>query len=144
MNNDYVSPNQLVKTFHETYGMAIRETPELNVPEREMRMKLIREEFQELLDAQEADDFVEIVDAWADMIYVIYGAAITHGVNLDHVLAEVQRSNLSKLGADGLPIYREDGKVLKGPNFFAPDIAKALAEQGYTSETTEESHGNKS
>lgn len=101
-------------------------------------MSLIAEEVQELQDAYDAGDLVEMADAWADLIYVVYGAAMTHGVNLDEVLTEVQRSNLSKLGEDGNPIYREDGKVLKGPFFSEPDIAGVLEEQGYVLEVKDD------
>lgn len=129
LSNDlkYPSPQELVTEFHETYGQVIRTNPVLDVPERGLRMELIREEFEELVKAQEENDFIEVVDAWADLVYVIYGAALTHGVDLDAVLAEVQRSNLSKLGEDGKPIYREgDGKVLKGPGFFPPNVKNVL------------------
>lgn len=210
----YPSPYSLVKEFHETYGQAIRTEPDLQVKEKQMRIELIVEEADELKEANDNDDFIEIVDALADLLYVTYGALITHGidisedfsnevspitkvgnalptdfevgltpdinarnrysvigkvldaaysygeashsgsasavkkasvkiitaayeaslafgVDIDDVLAEVQRSNMSKLGEDGLPIYREDGKVLKGPNFFVPNIKAILAAQGW-------------
>lgn len=217
----YPSPSLLVTEFHTTYGQVIRTTPVFDVPERVMRSQLILEEASEYWDANKANDLVEMADALADLVYVVYGAALTHGVdldasfgghkespaevlkvvhkrtkqkirpiptlhaitrgsiasglnkaaiayskyvtevpaadgdpdmirsllttltssayfasfslgiNLDEVLAEVQRSNMSKLGEDGLPIYREDGKVLKGPNFFQPDIAGVLRAQGW-------------
>lgn len=129
----YRTPQELVAEFHETYGLPIRNVPTLDVPERELRMALIAEEFKELSDAYAADDFVEMVDAWADLIYVIYGAAMVHGVDLDAVMQEVQRSNMSKLSAEGKPLYREDGKVLKGPGFFAPDITGELDRQSMNS-----------
>ena len=112
-----------------------------------MRMSLIAEEFAELVEAVygasargeieaayaravAADDgtrdTVAAADALADLVYVIYGMALETGIDLAAVLAEVQRSNMSKLGADGKPIYREDGKVLKGPGYFAPDVAEVL------------------
>lgn len=204
----------LVQVFHETYGQPIREVPELDAPERNMRMGLIQEEYTELADAQNANDFIEVVDAWADIVYVtygagkthgvdldqvilnasfpahadhgnyvirdtpqlevaerydvmeiiraeysqlaedynrndfekvqegwaniiyaVYGAAFTHGVDLNAVLLEVQRSNLSKLGTDEdgnkVVLRREDGKILKGPDFSQPDILASLKEQGY-------------
>jgi predicted HAD superfamily Cof-like phosphohydrolase len=204
----------LVQVFHETYGQPIREVPELDVPERNMRMGLIQEEYTELADAQNANDFVEVVDAWADIVYVVYGAgkthgvdldgvilnavfpghgehgsyvirdtpqlevperydvmeiiqaeynqladdynrndfakvqegwanliyavygaALTHGVDLNAVLLEVQRSNLSKLGTDEngnkIVLRREDGKILKGPDFSQPDILASLKAQGF-------------
>lgn len=215
----YLSPYVLVEEFHLTYGQPLRVTPHLDVPQRELRVALIREELSELAEALEQNDFIEVVDALADILYVVYGAGITHGINLDYilgcpthhspadiikqmvtldlgeslektphfnkeaiaegivkleselekyigaglsgnivafeaalsqlvvgtyiiaikcsvdiddVLAEVQRSNMSKLGEDGKPIYREDGKILKGPNFFTPNIAEVLTGQGWT------------
>jgi predicted HAD superfamily Cof-like phosphohydrolase len=87
---------------------------------------LILEELMELNDAIDAGDIVEVADALADILYVTAQQAVTLGFPVDALLREVQRSNMSKLGADGKPIYREDGKVLKGPNFSQPDIAKVL------------------
>lgn len=99
---------------------------------RELKLKLIREEVQELADAEEVDDLVETIDALADIIYVIYGYAQALGVNLDHFVAEVHSSNMTKLGDDGEPIYDEFGKVQKGPNYVEPDIAGVLkTEYGY-------------
>ncbi|MCI1641974.1 MAG: GNAT family N-acetyltransferase [Actinomyces sp.] len=144
-------PQQLVAQFHRTYSMpdrlSERETPTLGYPRLDMRMRLIAEEFSELVGAvygpaaralvedgyrrgADADDstrdVVETADALADMVYVIYGMALESGIDLDAVLAEVQASNLSKLMPDGSVKLREDGKVLKGPNFFRPDIRRAL------------------
>lgn len=217
----YPSPSILVTEFHTTYEQPVRTEPVFDVPERVMRSQLILEEASEFWDANKINNLVEMADALADLVYVCYGAALTHGVNLDAsfgghkqspaevllvvhkrnkqkvrsrptlhvisrnmmasglnkaavayskyvtetplpegdpdmirsllttlvssayfasfslgidldaVLAEVQRSNMSKLGEDGKPIYREDGKVLKGPNFFQPDIQKVLEAQGY-------------
>lgn len=132
------SAQGLVLEFHRTYGLAIRETPQFDIPEKEMRMSLIAEEVEELQEAYDEGDLVGMADAWADLIYVVYGAAMTHGVNLDEVLTEVQRSNLSKLGEDGKPIYREDGKVLKGPFFSEPDIPSVLEAQGFTLEVEDD------
>jgi predicted HAD superfamily Cof-like phosphohydrolase len=92
---------------------------------------LILEELMELNDAIDEGDIVEIADAIADIIYVTAQQAVTLGFPVDALLREVQRSNMSKLGADGLPIFRDDGKVLKGPNFSHPYIAKVLTEAGY-------------
>lgn len=217
----YLSPSVLVLEFHETYGQPIRTEPVFDVPELIMRSQLILEEASEFWEANHTNDLIEMADALADLVYVCYGAALTHGINLDSsfggeavspaellqsihrksrlkvrtaptlavmtrrsiasglnksavaysnyvtnvnpaegdpdqlrsilttlvssayfaafsfgidlddVLEEVQRSNLSKLGEDGLPIYREDGKVLKGPNFFNPNIEKVLIGQGW-------------
>ncbi len=131
------TPNDLVKEFHETYGLAIRDIPQLEVPEREMRKKLIQEEYEEFMEAYENDDFIEMSDAVADLIYVLYGWALTHGVPLDEILAEVQASNMSKLDENGEPIYREDGKVLKGPNFFVPNIRQVLINNGWQPKESE-------
>lgn len=143
-------PEALVRQFHATYGLPIVTGPaDVDIDRVHMRMALITEEYAELMGAvygQAAEravlaaaadavadddgtrDTVGAADALADLIYVIYGMALETGIPLDAVLHRVQRSNMSKLGADGLPIYREDGKVLKGPGFFEPHIAEALAE----------------
>lgn len=217
----YLSPSALVLEFHTTYNQPVRVEPTFNVPERIMRSQLILEEASEFWEANNNNDLVEMADALADLVYVCYGAALTHGINLDNsfggknespaellksihrksrqkirtsptlavltrkgiasglnksavaysnyvmsvnpeegdvdqlrsilttlvssayfasfsfgidldaVLTEVQRSNMSKLGEDGKPIYREDGKVLKGPNFFNPNIKQVLLDQGW-------------
>lgn len=216
--NPYPSPLVLVEEFHLTYGQKVRITPHIDIPERGMRIALIEEEVQELADAAADHDIIEVVDALADILYVTYGAAIAHGIAIDHelgngtlhnsvgptvkltldsegtplpevpffnevaiateiphiraafndyatnsnegdirgltnalvrliistyslafkigvdvddVLEEVQRSNMSKLGEDGLPIVRADGKILKGPGFFVPDVAAILTRQGW-------------
>lgn len=201
LTRTYPTPTELVTEFHQTYGLPIRTEPQLDVPERAMRVALVVEEAREYADAEAADDFIEVADALGDLVYVAvgaalahgfaissyrvsrdygsfeapaptleiparrlwvqrvkhhvseyvraeqlgdfalvklalaaivdtcYGAAKAHGINLDEVLQEIQRSNLSKLGEDGKPIYREDGKVLKGPNFFTPDIESVLERQ---------------
>ncbi|MDU0349792.1 GNAT family N-acetyltransferase [Actinomyces sp. MRS3W] len=145
-------PEALVRRFHSTYGLPIQtDGPSLDRESLHMRMSLIAEEFAELTGAVygrsarseieaayrravAADDgtrdTVEAADALADLVYVIYGMALETGIDLAAVLAEVQRSNLSKLGADGKPIYREDGKVLKGPGFFPPDVEGVLGRGG--------------
>lgn len=132
------SPAVLVEKFHETYKLPIRTVPELNVPEKMLRLDLVEEETKEYREAVKTDDLVEIADALADLVYVCYGAALTHGINLDEVLEEVQKSNMSKLDADGNPIYREDGKVLKGLNFFTPEIETVLKKHGWVSTQNEE------
>lgn len=121
------TPHELVMEWHTTYNVPVGDKPFPLTPEREkLRIDLIKEEWEELLLACSTGNFIEQVDALADLVYVIYGMAIEMGINLDTVLEEVQRSNMSKLGLDGKPIYREDGKVLKGPNFSPPDIAKVI------------------
>lgn len=143
-----LDPEALVRQFHQVYGLpVVCSGPNIDNERMHMRMSLILEECQELVRAfygatageqleqalaalRGADegerDLVEVADALADLVYVIYGMALEAGISLPHVLAEVQASNLSKLGADGRPIYREDGKVLKGPGFFPPNVERAL------------------
>ena len=117
----------LVLEFHKIYGLPIGEKPELPDDEtRDMRRSLIFEEMIEYIDAEDNDDIVEIADALADMVYVCIGACITYGIPFDAVFREVQRSNMSKLDEHGMPIYRDDGKVLKGPNFTEPNIKDIL------------------
>ena len=125
------SPMELVLQFHHTYSVPIRpfSDPTLDYERMNMRMSLIAEEFAELMGAvygPRARAIIEAADALADLVYVVYGMAIESGMNLDSVLAEVQASNLSKLMPDGSVKLREDGKVLKGPNFFQPNIARGL------------------
>ena len=127
-----------VREFHEVYGCPTRETPGIDVPEVDMRLALIDEEVGELRWALAAGDVVETADALADIAYVVFGAALTFGIDLDAVLAEVHRSNMSKLGLDGKPVYREDGKVLKGPGYFRPDVRGVLDAQDHPTESAEE------
>ena len=99
---------------------------------QELRLGLIDEEFTELKDALDDNDIVEVADAISDLLYVVLGTAISYGIPIDKVFEEVHRSNLSKLDANGKPIRREDGKILKGPNFFEPQpgIIRILREHG--------------
>jgi predicted HAD superfamily Cof-like phosphohydrolase len=116
----------MVREFHTTYGVPIRNVPIADPPDSDLRTRLLAEEVQEYYDAVEAGDVVEVADALADIAYVVFGTALVHGIDLDAVLEEVHRSNMSKLGDDGQPVCREDGKVLKGPRYFRPDIARVL------------------
>lgn len=119
--------SEMVREFHQTYGVRIQLQPALpHEVRRDLRWDLLREEFEELRQAETANDLVAVADALADMLYIIHGTALEYGIPLDAVVAEVHRSNMSKLGADGKPILREDGKVLKGPGYFKPDIAGVL------------------
>ena len=142
-------PEALVRRFHHVYGLPVQtDGASLERESLDMRMSLIAEEFSELVGAVygqaaraevessyrravAADDgtrdTVETADALADLIYVIYGMALETGIDLASVLAEVQRSNMSKLGTDGKPVYREDGKVLKGPDYFPPNVEAVLS-----------------
>ena len=116
-----------VGTFMETFGQEVKTKPEF--PDADtvaLRIELISEELNEFWDACEQKDIVGVADALADILYVTYGAGHAFGVDLDKCFAEVQRSNMSKLGEDGKPIYREDGKILKGPNYSEPDLKSVL------------------
>lgn len=93
----------------------------------QLRLRLIEEEVAELRAAAETGDLVGIADALADVVYVAYGTAVVHGIDLDAVLEEVHRSNMTKLGADGRPVRRADGKVLKGPHYSPPDLMSVLS-----------------
>jgi predicted HAD superfamily Cof-like phosphohydrolase len=121
------SVGEMVREFHETYDAYMGDPDEVKLPEERhlaMRLALIAEEYEdEFIPAVVSGDVVETIDALGDLVYVLYGMALAMGVDLDSVIEEIHRSNMSKLGADGKPIYREDMKVLKGPNYFPPDIA---------------------
>ena len=116
-----------VKAFMNTYGQDVNE--KASFPEDtivQLRVDLIEEELNELKEAIKNNDIVEVADALTDILYVTYGAGHSFGVNLDKCFDEVQRSNMSKLGEDGNPIYNESGKVMKGPNYSAPDLKKII------------------
>ncbi len=119
-----------VKEFHKAFKLGHSETikADLGTEKNMLRYKLMREENEEYLEAATNNDVAEVADALGDMLYILCGTIIEHGMQykIDEVFDEIQRSNMSKLGADGEPIYREDGKVLKGPNYFKPDIMKIL------------------
>ena len=114
-----------VRKFMETFGQEIKEKSEF--PDKKvisLRFELIKEELNELKDAMEKRDIKEVADALTDILYVTYGAGHAFGINLDKCFKEVQNSNMSKLGEDGKPIYNKDGKVMKGPNYFKPNLKK--------------------
>ena len=123
---------EAVKAFHEAFKIGHKESPvaNLGLAKNMLRYKLMREENEEYLDAANNNDLVEVADALGDMLYILCGTIIEHGMQykIEEVFNEIQRSNMSKLGADGEPIYREDGKVLKGPNYFKPNIQSILEE----------------
>ncbi len=117
-----------VKKFMETFGQEIREKasfPDDKVSS--LRYDLIKEELNELREAIDKKDLKEVADALTDILYVTYGAGHAFGINLDRCFEEVQNSNMSKLGDDGKPIYNEKGKVMKGPNYFKPNLNKFVA-----------------
>ena len=119
-----------VTVFHKAFGLGVNNTPTTDIDESTMnlRFSLMDEENKEYLEAIKNNDIIEVADALGDMLYILCGTIITHGMQhvIDQVFEEIQSSNMSKLGSDGKPIFREDGKVLKGPNYFRPDIAKIL------------------
>tara|TARA_B100000941_G_C28359534_1_gene476222 strand:- start:417 stop:788 length:372 start_codon:yes stop_codon:yes gene_type:complete len=117
-----------VKKFMETFGQEVKEKAEFpNEKIAFLRYDLIREELAELKDAMDKKDIKEVADALTDILYVTYGAGHAFGINLDKCFEEVQNSNMSKLGKDGKPIYNDKGKVMKGPNYFKPNLNKFVA-----------------
>ena len=118
---------ELVGDFMEAFGQDVHIEPAWpDFSTRELRLELIQEEVDELGEAMEQRDMVGIADALTDILYVVYGAGHAYGIDLDECFQEVHASNMSKLGEDGKPIRREDGKILKGPNFFEPDLQSCL------------------
>ena len=122
-----------VHQFHTAFGLGIQESPvaDLGTAKNQLRYELMKEENEEYLEAANNNDLVEVADALGDMLYILCGTIIEHGMQhkIEEVFEEIQKSNMSKLGADGKPVYREDGKVLKGPNYFKPDIQKVLGQK---------------
>ncbi len=117
----------MVREFMMKFNQEVKTSPELPSKEvRQLRLELIAEELNELWDALEADDLIEVADALTDILYVTYGAGLAFGIDLDKCFTEVQRSNMTKLGEDGKPLYREDGKIMKGPNFEQPNLTSVL------------------
>ena len=118
---------QKVGVFMKTFGQEVKTKAELSSKKiNELRIGLINEELEELKKAINDNDILEGADALTDILYVAYGAGHAFGINLDKCFNEVQQSNMSKLGSDGKPIYNESGKVMKGPNYFKPDLSKFL------------------
>tara|TARA_R110002050_G_scaffold2603_6_gene14862 strand:+ start:9964 stop:10347 length:384 start_codon:yes stop_codon:yes gene_type:complete len=119
-----------VEKFHDSFGINNNYSPsaELSRETIMLRYKLMREENEEYLEAAEQNDLIEIADALGDMLYILCGTILSHGLQhkIEEVFEEIQRSNMSKLDKDGNPIYREDGKVLKSDQYFKPDLAKIL------------------
>ena len=117
-----------VGLFMKTFGQEIKNRPSLSSEKiNNLRISLIEEELKEFKDALINKDIKEVADALTDILYVTYGAGHAFGINLDDCFSEVQKSNMSKLGNDGKPIYNEHGKVMKGPNYFKPDLKKFLS-----------------
>ena len=116
-----------VATFMKTFGQEVKEKSSLSSDKiNKLRLDLIEEELGELKEAMKNNDILEVADALTDILYVTYGAGHAFGINLDKCFEEVQNSNMSKLDADGKPIYNDVGKVMKGPNYFKPDLSKFI------------------
>ena len=114
-----------VGTFMKTFGQEVKDKPALSTDKiNKLRIDLIKEELDELTEAMKNKDLLEVADALTDILYVAYGAGHAFGIDLDKCFEEVQNSNMSKLDENGKPIYNESGKVMKGPNYFKPDLSK--------------------
>ena len=116
-----------VGIFMKTFGQEVKNKPSFSTDKiNKLRLDLIKEELSELTDAMNNKDLLEVADALTDILYVTYGAGHAFGIDLDKCFDEVQNSNMSKLDKDGKPIYNENGKVMKGPNYFKPDLSKFI------------------
>ncbi len=116
-----------VRLFMKTYGQEVKDKAGFSdAKTNKLRLDLIKEELEELTEAMQDENLLEVADALTDILYVTYGAGHAFGIDLDKCFEEVQNSNMSKLGEDGKPIYNEAGKVMKGPNYFKPDLSKYL------------------
>ena len=116
-----------VGVFMKTFGQEVKNKPSFSTDKiNKLRLDLIKEEFNELTEAMNNKDLLEVADALTDILYVTYGAGHAFGINLDKCFEEVQNSNMSKLDDNGKPIYNEHGKVMKGPNYFKPDLTKFI------------------
>ena len=114
-----------VGTFMKTFGQEVKTKPSFSSDKiNKLRLDLIKEELEELTEAMKNKDLLEVADALTDILYVTYGAGHAFGIDLDKCFDEVQNSNMSKLGANGKPIYNDSGKVMKGPNYFKPNLSK--------------------
>ena len=117
-----------VGTFMKTFGQEVKTMPSFSSDKiNKLRIDLIKEELDELQEAMKNNDLLEVADALTDILYVTYGAGHAFGIDLDKCFDEVQNSNMSKLGENGEPIYNESGKVMKGPNYFKPDLSKFVS-----------------
>ena len=117
-----------VGTFMKTFGQEVKTKPSFSTDKiNKLRIDLIKEELNELTEAMNNNDLLEVADALTDILYVTYGAGHAFGINLDKCFEEVQNSNMSKLDESGKPIYNEHGKVMKGPNYFKPDLSKFVS-----------------
>lgn len=123
---------EAVQKFHETFGLGVGDKPTAKLSEEliTLRYNLLIEENKEYLEAAKNNDLVEVADALGDMLYVIFGTILEHGLQgkMEAIFDEIQRSNMSKMGDDGKPVYREDGKIMKGPDYFEPNLKSILGE----------------
>lgn len=119
-----------VEEFHKAFGLGVANAPVAKLSDQKLKLRfdLMAEENEEYLEAANNNDLVEVADALGDMLYILCGTILEHGLQfkIEEVFDEIQRSNMSKLGENGKPIYREDGKVMKGPNYFKPKIKSIL------------------
>jgi predicted HAD superfamily Cof-like phosphohydrolase len=124
-------PISAVTSFHKAYGLGVEDKPTVALPDSisTLRFNLMKEENEEYLEAAKEGDLIEVGDALGDMLYILCGTIIAHGFQdkMEAIFDEIQKSNMSKLDENGKPIYREDGKVMKGPNYFKPDLGKFVA-----------------
>ncbi|MEW1720319.1 MazG nucleotide pyrophosphohydrolase domain-containing protein [Streptomyces sp. NPDC093109] len=127
------SPADRVREFHRACGLDVRPLPaEVDPALAAHRQELLAEEVAEVAEASATGSLDRLAHELADVVYVAYGTALVHGIDLDAVIAEIHRANMTKLGPDGRPVRRADGKVLKGPHYEAPDIAAVLTRQGWS------------
>ena len=119
-----------VENFHNAFGLGVAKKPTIDLSKEtvELRFNLMKEENEEYFEAAKRNDIIEVADALGDMLYILCGTILSHGMQdkIHEVFEEIQRSNMSKLGDDGNPIYRKDGKVMKGPKYFKPNIKTIL------------------
>lgn len=124
---------QAVREFHSAFGLGIKEAPtgSLGREKNRLRYELMKEENEEYLEAASNGDVIEVADALGDMLYILCGTILEHGMQykIEEVFDEIQKSNMSKLGTDGKPVYRKDGKVLKGPGYFPPNLHPLFLEE---------------
>ncbi len=132
-SQQYFDVARAVAQFHGAFGLPVKQSPGVEIDHdlARLRIDLLEEEVSEFVTASQKEDLVAIADALADIVYVIYGTALTYGIHLDSVLREVHRSNMSKLGGDGKPLLRGDGKVVKSERYFPPDISSVLSMQSH-------------
>ena len=123
-------PISAVTSFHKAYGLGVEDKPTVALPDSisTLRFNLMKEENEEYLEAVKEGDLIEVGDALGDMLYILCGTIIAHGFQdkMEAIFDEIQKSNMSKLDENGKPIYREDGKVMKGPNYFKPNLRKII------------------